>query len=372
MLKSVLLTGVVTSDMESAISQLLRKALGNNCDIAIEGLSPIPGGFSRETFSCTALVTQGDAKEVLPLIIRKDPPEEVCILQTSRANEHELIESLRAHTSVPVSRSYGYELDPSVFGSAAMVLERADGNGKTSQLFNGGPDADQAEEVMRHLCEVLVELHQADISVIDPRGILEDPRGVGIRTSSWDDYMDSTFEYYLSTYDDIVYDPSSIILLDAYLTLRRKRPRPLRLSVVHGDFNPANFLYKNGKVSALIDWENSRIGDPREDLGWMTTMDILSNSHVMDYPKKEGGFISYYNKLTGWNVTKAEVDYFTLFGSANIGVPVQSAIYRRIAGEHRQFMHLYLIQSSAPAIPSMAQLLGYPGSNSSETTGVSS
>ena len=61
-----------------------------------------------------------------------------------------------------------------------------------------------------------------------------------------------------------------------------------------------------------------------------------------------------------------------LFGSANIGVPVQSAIYRRIAGEHRQFMHLYLIQSSAPAIPSMAQLLGYPGSNSSETTGASS
>jgi len=92
--------------MESAISELLRKALGNNCDIAIEGLSPIPGGFSRETFSCTALVTQGEAKEVLPLIIRKDPPEEVCILQTSRANEHELIESLRANTSVPVSRSY--------------------------------------------------------------------------------------------------------------------------------------------------------------------------------------------------------------------------------------------------------------------------
>ena len=93
---------------------------------------------------------------------------------------------------------------------------------------------------------------------------------------------------------------------------------------------------------------------------------------MMDYPKKEGGFISYYNKLTGWNVTKEEVDYFTLFGSANIGVPVQTAIYRRMAGEHRQFMHLYLIQSSAPAIPSMAQLLGYPGSNSSATTGASS
>jgi aminoglycoside phosphotransferase (APT) family kinase protein len=27
--------------------------------------------------------------------------------------------------------------------------------------------------------------------------------------------------------------------------------------LVHGDFNPANFLYDNGRVTALIDWENA-------------------------------------------------------------------------------------------------------------------
>ena len=76
-------------------------------------------------------------------------------------------------------------------------------------------------------------------------------------------------------------DPTLIFALDLFLTLRRNKPRPLPLVLVHGDFNPANFLYEGGRVTALIDWENSRIGDPREDLGWMTTMDILSNTNVI-------------------------------------------------------------------------------------------
>jgi len=131
--------------------------------------------------------------------------------------------------------------------------------------------------------------------------------------------------------------------------------------LVHGDFNPANFLYEAGKVTALIDWENARIGDPREDLGWMTTMDILSNSKVMDHPLDEGGFLAYYNKLTGLEVTQDEVDYFTLFGTANIAVPVQAAIKRRVDGESTEFMLLYLAQSAGGTVPNLLRLLNYPG-----------
>ena len=154
-----------------------------------------------------------------------------------------------------------------------------------------------------------------------------------------------------------------MVMLDSFLTLRRTKPRPLPLALVHGDFNPANFLYADGKVTALIDWENSRVGDPREDLGWMMTMDALSNTAVMSHPVDEGGFLAYYNKLTGYDVTEAEIGYFTLFGTANIAVPVNAAIKRRLNGETRELLHLYLTQSSAPALPSLAQLMGYPGVN---------
>ncbi len=347
--------------MEQAIIGVVTRAEPGLSDAEIVDLQPIPGGFSRETFKCDIAVTRGGAREVLPLIIRKNPPDVEAILNTSRAVEHDLIEALRTKTKVPVSRSYGYELDPALFGEPAMVLERASGSGQTSALFNGGADEDQCEDVIRHLCEVLVELHSADISTVDPNGSLVDPRGVGIRAGSWDEYMDTTFEYYIGEYGTIAWDPVMMTILDSFLTLRRNKPRPMPLAVVHGDFNPANFLYENGKVSALIDWENSRVGDPREDLGWMVLMDILSNTQVMSYPKKEGGFLAYYNKLTGNDITPEELGYFTLFGTANIAVPVHQSVARRIRKEHMLLLPLYLIQSSLPALPAMAQLMGYPG-----------
>ncbi len=348
-------------DFELQLAALVSRLHPDSEHVEILDLGPIPGGFSRETYRFDAVIHVSGGQERHPLILRKDPPESVAILETSRAIEHDLIEAVRLHTQIPVSESLGHEMDRSVFGEAAMILRRADGNPSTSDLFHDGPDTHQVDDVVRHLCESLVELHQTDISKLNPHGELDDPRGVGIDVSSWDRYMDTTFEYYLGHYPKINRDPMLCLLLDAFLTLRRHKPRPLPLSLVHGDFNPANFLYADGKVTALIDWENSRVGDPREDLGWMMMMDDLSNTAIMSHPVDEGGFLAYYNKLTGYEITEQELGYFILFGTSNIAVPINQAIKRRVDGDNRELLHLYLVQSSASALPGIAQLLQYPG-----------
>ena len=43
----------------------------------------------------------------------------------------------------------------------------------------------------------------------------------------------------------------------------RSRNRP---SLLHGDFWPGNVLWKQGKLAAVIDWEDARIGEPLSDL----------------------------------------------------------------------------------------------------------
>jgi aminoglycoside phosphotransferase (APT) family kinase protein len=347
--------------MEEALANVVAGFYPDASGVVIENFGPMPGGFSRETYSFDAVISTGGAEVRQALLLRKDPPAAVALLETSRAVEHDLIEAVRAHTKIPVSQSLGPVMDKAIFGECAMVLERAPGNGATSDLFHDGPDTDQVDDVVRHLCETLVELHQTDIAVLDPDGALADPRGAGVDPSTWDSYMDTTFEYFVESYSDMDFDPGLMVLLDAALTLRRTRPRPLDLCLVHGDFNPANFLYADGKVTALIDWENSRIGDPREDLGWMMTMDILSNTTVMSQPADEGGFLAYYNKLTGAAITEAELGWFTLFGTMNIAVPVNAAIKRRVLKQHTELLHLYLVPASASALPSIASLLNYPG-----------
>ena len=347
--------------MEQQLISFLHRVMPDADSISVSGFAPIPGGFSRETFRFDAVVVRNGAKETLAFILRKNPPAVVALLDTSREVDHLLIEAVRAHTNIPVSRSYGAEMDTNVFGEAAMLIERMRGSGKTSDLFNEGPDSHQADDVMRHLCEVLVELHTTELARLNINGLLSDPRGVGIDTSSWDAYMDSTFEYYVSSYPSLAYDPAAMVLLDAALTLRRHKPRPLPLVLVHGDFNPANFLYENGRVTALIDWENSRVGDPREDLGWMVAMDGMSNTSVMAHPKDDGGFLAYYNQLTGFAITPEELGYFMMFGTMNIAVPVTNAVKRRAAKENEVFLNLYLIQPSMSTLVAFTQLLGYPG-----------
>ncbi len=347
--------------MDEQLASTLASVFIDAEGIHVRGLAALPGGFSRETFAFDIEVQGGEHAGELPMILRKDPPAAVAILETSRLVEHNLLESLRANTSIPISRSYCAEMNPDVFGERAMIIQRMPGNGQTSDLFHDGPDTDQVDDVVRHLCEIMVELHETSIEKIDPHGELADPRGVGIDASSWDAYMDTTFEYYIDSYPTLEFDPMMLTLLDSFLSLRRNKPRPVPLSIVHGDFNPANFLYEDGKVTALIDWENTRIGDPREDLGWMALMDVLSNSQVMSHPVDEGGFLAYYNKLRGLDITPEELGYFTLFGTANIAVPVNAAIARRTRKEHMEFLHLYLVQSQAPALMSFISLLDYPG-----------
>jgi aminoglycoside phosphotransferase (APT) family kinase protein len=347
--------------MEVQLSALLGAVLDEAESVEIDGFMALPGGFSRETFRFDASIQNGSTTTELPMILRKDPPAAVAILETSRLVEHNLLEALRANTGLPISRSYCAEMDPAVFGERAMIIERMPGNGQTSELFNDGPDADQVDDVIRHLCEVLVELHETSIDTIDPDHALRDPRAVGIDPSTWDSYMDTTFEYYISSYPEGEFDPFLLLYLDSFLSLRRTKPRAMPLSIVHGDFNPANFLYADSKVTALIDWENTRIGDPREDLGWMALMDVLSNTQVMAHPVDEGGFLAYYNKLRGLDITPEEIGYFTLFGTANIAVPVTAALARRVRKEHTEFLHLYVLQASSPGMMSFLSLLGYPG-----------
>ena len=40
-------------------------------------------------------------------------------------------------------------------------------------------------------------------------------------------------------------------------------------ALIHGDCGPGNFLYDDGKITALIDWEFAHIGDPIDDMAWL-------------------------------------------------------------------------------------------------------
>ena len=54
--------------------------------------------------------------------------------------------------------------------------------------------------------------------------------------------------------------------------LASRMPDEAPVGLVHGDFQPGNILYENGRAGGLIDWELAAIGAQGLDLGWMLMM----------------------------------------------------------------------------------------------------
>lgn len=345
--------------MQEQLQEFLARQWPDADEIRVDGLAVIAGGYSQETYRFDAHVVRGGQRTTYPLILRKDPPLAANILPTSRDAEHALLCTLRECTKIPVATSYCTEPEGGCFGEAAMVIERVPGSGEPSALFNGGPNAGQAESIATQLCEMIAELHLTGAEVLNPDGLFDDPRGIGLDVSTWDSYMDGMLDYYVNGYRGLEFSPMPVYY-DAFLWMRRNKPRPAPLVLVHGDFNPANFIYENGKVTALIDWENAHIGDPREDLGWLKHMDMLSATDIFGSVKADGGFLGHYNKLTGFNVTPEEVEFFRVFTSGNIGTPVVSALKRRLDKEFDEIIQLYIFQPVVASLASLPQLLNYP------------
>ncbi len=345
--------------MEERLQALLSREWPDAEAIEVKDFAVIAGGYSRETYRFDVHVKRNGKWEAVPMILRKDPPPASAILSTSRQMEHDLLKAVARHTAIPVSESYFAVMDPDVLGERAMLIGRVHGSGEPSLMFHGGPNEHQAEAVATHLCELIAELHLTNPAKLNPNRDLDDPRCEGIDVSSWERYMDTATDYYVRSYRNLAFSPLPTFY-DGYLHLRRVRPRPLPLVVTHGDFNPSNFLYADGRVTALIDWENAHIGDPREDLGWLMLMDTLSNTNIFGSVTKEGGFLQYYNKLTGFEVTPEEVGYFTLFTGGNIGIPVGAAAKRRFDRENEELQLVYMAQPFCASGMIFATLLGYP------------
>jgi Phosphotransferase enzyme family len=115
--------------------------------------------------------------------------------------------------------------------------------------------------------------------------------------------------------------------------------------IVHGDAGPANFLYKDGKVTALLDWELAHYGDPMADLA-MLCLRMLFQPFV---PIPQA--FAAYEAAGGYTVDLARVRYWRLLFQTGFARPsrfndpegppppnlgmnmVYSTIHRRVLSE---------------------------------------
>lgn len=83
--------------------------------------------------------------------------------------------------------------------------------------------------------------------------------------------------------------------------------------LVQGDTGPGNFLYQDGKVTGIVDWELAHLGDPMDDIAWLSWRATQHGfTHFPDRMRE-------YEELSGIEVDDARVRYYRLNAFGRLG-----------------------------------------------------
>jgi len=77
--------------------------------------------------------------------------------------------------------------------------------------------------------------------------------------------------------------------------------------LVQGDTGPGNFMFRDGQIVAVVDWELAHLGDPMEDLAWVITRSLLQPFVPL------GPWFRRYHELSGIEVSDERLHWWTVF-----------------------------------------------------------
>lgn len=250
-------------------------------DMTVTGFRPLPGGFGKETilFSVAGKALAGD------FVMRRDPGDNQSLTNDCHevAREYPVIRAVfkrgfpapdavwldTQHALLPgghfiIMRKSPGELGGSFFGASAKVTpELSDALAKIAASL--------------HTVEPLLEL--GDLASFIKPELWRLSRGEAARR-----YIAGWRDYYLAE----AHTPSPALLAIYGWLLENVPNRTEPASLVHGDVGFNNFLFEQGQLSAVLDWEFAHVGDPAEELGYIA----VTTGASLDWPRFMAGYVA--------------------------------------------------------------------------------
>ncbi|NHJ47797.1 MAG: phosphotransferase [Asgard group archaeon] len=160
---------------------------------------------------------------------------------------------------IPVPKPYILEVNPNVLGYPFSIIERIPGITLEKAVKNYSPT--DYDKFISGLAQYLVNLHNFRFKNYG----LETPKGIIKEEIPYDRYILNDITRSLAFLRKAGYfiDP-----LQKWFLSFKKQLKLDRFSLLHGDPQPRNIMVNGPKITGLIDWEYSRLGDPALDAGW--------------------------------------------------------------------------------------------------------
>jgi aminoglycoside phosphotransferase (APT) family kinase protein len=245
----------------------------------------ISGGSQNEIYE----VRRGD----LHCAMRIPPSTAPASRDEGIVREWRIIDALSG-TDVPHTEAVALCDDPTVLGRTFYLMGFVDGWSPMQTRAQWPTPFDTDRDARRGLAFQLVE-GIALLSKVDwqAKGLADLGRPEGFherQVDRWTAFLERIKGRELPGFDE------------ASAWLRAHRPIDYIPGLMHGDYQFANVMFKDGapaRLAAIVDWEMGTVGDPKLDLGWVV--------HTWPEDTIDGeGSVGGYVDMTGMP-TRAEV-----------------------------------------------------------------
>lgn len=230
-------------------------------------VEPLEGGVSAATKRLDVETASG---EVRRLVVRHRGSDRSDWSVTAATTEFRLLERLHA-LGLPVQRPVGLDVACSALSAPCVVLEFIEGR--------VGFDAPSAITGAREMARTLARLHDLDPDR-EELGFLPDQTV----------YFDRVLGTEPASPDESVHESKIRRALKGGLPTPARDQRRL----LHADFWPGNIVQLDGRIVAVLDWEDAQLGDPRADLA-KCRLELLF-AHGVD---AADAFTNEYRRVSG-------------------------------------------------------------------------
>lgn len=234
------------------------------------------------------------------LILRRPPLGRLLPRAHDVAREYRVLSAL-APTAVPVPAPLGFCSDPDVIGAPFYVMRQVVGDVLRTRADTGRLTVAQRSAVADDLASTLAVLHAVDPAEAGLGDFARHGGYCGRQLATWG------AQWERSRTRDL---PEMTKLLGA---LAEQAPEDSATSLVHGDYRLDNVIVDlrgQPRVSAVLDWELSTLGDPLADLG--TTM-----AYWHDEGDAERDRIPVAAGVTAWPGFPAAAEFAERYGAAS-------------------------------------------------------
>ena len=276
----------------------LRQKFPDRRDMKVVEFRSLPGGFSKFT---TLFEVEDAMNRREAMVARIEPPQRFWDLPGLFVNKEYPVVQLAHEAGIPTAEPLWLEGDTELLGRPFFVSRKARG---VACGTHSGAAEKLSSDFVRKMARTLADIHRVPVALDNPL-IQQSHLAKWLGHASLAANTRAGVEEWAEQLPSNESNGSPFLAYAVNWLLENAPEDNFAPCLLHGDFGPHNLMMEDGEITALLDWETARIGDPAEDFGHLAS----STNATMDMDE----FVRFYKEAGGQQLSEYRLRYFDVY-----------------------------------------------------------